>query len=188
MDWWKKNVEVLAKLGHLGYCSAKSVIHCWYGIVKDWGIIINLPRYSLLLNMSRSVGHRVDKGDIPDMSICYHFQLLHSRKKNQRNKDRNNDWRGWKFNTFWKLLVVDKFRILNRYIPLGSITKPVLMFAEASPSLRIEFAFPQGIQNSALTAVWRIGEIAVRDQQSGSSLALGPWRLHQWLMTGPPPF
>lgn len=47
----------------------------------------------------------------------------------------------------------------------------MLLFAEASPSLRIEPTFPQGIQNCALTAVWRIGDVAARDEQSEEA----PW-------------
>lgn len=66
---------------------------------------------------------------------------------------------------------MDRFRILNRYILVGSITKPAVMFAEASPSLRTESTFPQGIQKPTLTPVWRIGDVAVRDQQSEEA----PW-------------
>lgn len=89
-------------------------------------------------------------------------------------------------NTFWQLLVVDRVRILNTFLLVGSITKPAVMFAEASPSLRIEPAFPQGIQEPALTAVWGIGDIAVRDQQSEEA----PWDWYtgdspKWLMTRP---
>lgn len=46
---------------------------------------------------------------------------------------------------------MDRFKILKRYILVGSITKPEVMFAEASPTLRIESTFPQGIQKPALT-------------------------------------
>lgn len=79
---------------------------------------------------------------------------------------------------------MDRFRILNRSLLVGSITKPAVMFAEAS--LRIESAFPQGIQKAALTAVWGIGDIAVRDQQSEEA----PWDWDtgdspRWVITSP---
>lgn len=47
------------------------------------------------------------------------------------------------------------------------------MFSEASPSLRIENSFPQGIQKLALAGSWETGNGAVREQQSGAE----PWGL-----------
>lgn len=81
---------------------------------------------------------------------------------------------------------MDRVGILNTFLLVGSITKPAVMFAEASQSLRIEPTFPQGIQKPALTAVWGIGDIAVRDQQSNEA----PWDWYTgdsptWLMTRP---
>lgn len=50
------------------------------------------------------------------------------------------------------------------------------MFSEASPSNRIETAFPQGIQKPALARSWEIGDVAVKEQQSeATSWGCCPW-------------